>query len=176
MPPRGMIDVQIAGDSRGVDLMTSRLDLLLSPVGMGAFLAGQVTPYLKRRAELRFAGEGDEMSGPWAPLEPVTVQIRSALGFPGEHPINHRTGALERWVTDSAPGIMLTPVLSTLTYPGSPPVGTMKDKMMTAQTGARKSGPHTVPRPVLGLDATDYVAILAMLTVSVEAVGLGGRP
>jgi hypothetical protein len=174
MASRGTLDVSIIGDSRGVDLMVSRLSLLLGPAGMAGFLGGQVTPYLKTRAKNRFANEGDEVSGPWMPLSPATVQIRSHLGFPGDHPINHRTGALERWVTDSAPNLLLSPVLSTLTYPGNPPSGKLLQKVTTAQTGNRAKGAPTSPRPVLGLDATDYVAILAMLATSISSVGVTG--
>lgn len=173
---RGSISVSIVGDSREVDRLISRLDFLLGPVGMTYFLAGQVTPYLKARARNRFASEGDEMSGPWAALSPVTASIRSTLGFPPDHPINHRTGALERWVVDSAPTVLMTPVVSVLTYPGTPPTGKLREKVITAQTGrtaSKTSG--TVPRPVLGMDATDYVAILAMLALSVETVGRTGQ-
>lgn len=170
----GSINVSIVGDSRGVDLMISRLSLLLGPVGMAGFLGGQVAPYLKQRAQNRFASEGDEMSGPWMGLAPSTVNIRSNMGFPGEHPINHRTGALERWVTESTPSIISTPVMAVMTYPGNPPSGRLAQKVTTAQTGVRPKGSPTVPRPVIGLDAADYVAILAMLTLSVESVGVGG--
>lgn len=171
----GRIDVQLIGDSEGVEEMLSRLDFLFGPVGMTYFLAGQVTPYLKGRARSRFANEGDEVSGPWAPLSPVTAQIRSGLGYPPEHPINRRTGQLERWVTESAPGIIYTPIVAQLTYPGNPPTGTTKEKVTLAQTGQAPKGRSTSPRPVLGLDMTDYVAILGMLTLSVETVGRTGR-
>lgn len=173
--PRGSIDVQLMGDSEGVEMMISRLDFLFGPVGMSFFLAGQVTPYLKGRAKNRFANEGDEVSGPWASLSPVTAHIRSSLGYPPEHPINRRSGALERWVTESAPLVIYTPILSELTYPGNPPTGKLHEKVTTAQTGQVKKGSPTVPRPVLGIDATDYIAILGMLTLSVETVGRTGR-
>lgn len=173
--PRGSLSVSLVGDSREVDRLVSRLDLLLSPVGMSSFLVGQVTPYLKGRARNRFANEGDEVSGPWAALSPATASIRSAMGYGAEHPINHRTGALERWVTDSTPTILTTPVMSVLTYPGNPPTGKLREKVVTAQTGARAKGSSTVARPVLGMDAADYIAILGMLALSVEAVGRTGR-
>lgn len=173
--PRGSISVSITGDSTEVDRLITRMEYLLGPIGMTYFLAGQVTPYLKARARNRFASEGDEMSGPWAPLSPVTASIRSALGYPSDHPINHRSGALERWVTDSAPSVLVSPVLATLTYPGSPPTGKLNEKVVTAQTGRSVKARSTVPRPVLGLDGTDYVAILAMLALSVETVGRTGR-
>lgn len=171
----GRIDVQLIGDSEGVEMMLQRLDYLFGPVGMTYFLAGQVTPYLKGRARARFANEGDEMSGPWAALSPVTAQIRSALGYPPDHPINHRSGQLERWVTGSMPAVLYTPVVAQLTYPGNPPTGKLKSKVTTAQTGISSTGRTTTPRPVLGLDMTDYVAILGMLTLSVELVGRTGR-
>lgn len=172
----GSVSVSLIGDSKAVDLMITRLEYLLGPLGMSAFLVGQVTPYLKARAANRFANEGDSVSGPWPALSPVTVSIRNSLGYGGDHPINRRSGALERWVTGSTPTLVTSPVLSVLTYPGNPPSGRLKDKVVTAQTGqmaGRTSG--TVPRPVLGMDATDYVAILGMLALSVEAVGRTGR-
>lgn len=171
----GSVNVVITGDSRGVDLMVSRLSLLLSPVGMAAFLGGQVTPYLKQRAQSRFASEGDEaVGGPWAALLPATVQIRENLGLSGEHPINRRTGELERWVTDSAPSVLAGAGIATLVYPGNKPVGKLSEKVKTAQTGKRGGGKSTAPRPVLGIDQTDYAAILMMLAVSIEAVGVTG--
>jgi len=41
-----------------------------------------------------------EREGPgWAPLAPATVEDRERHGFPGEHPILERTGALKRSLT-----------------------------------------------------------------------------
>lgn len=174
--PRGTVSVSLTGDSREVDRLVSRMEFLLGPAGMTAFLVGQVTPYLKARARNRFASEGDEMSGPWAALSPTTARIRSALGYPPDHPINHRSGALERWVTGSTPTVLVSPVVSVLTYPGNPPTGKLREKVVTAQTGMSSRAKNTVPRPVLGLDGADYVAILAMLALSVETVGRTGRP
>jgi hypothetical protein len=165
----------LTGDSKAVDLMITRLEYLLGPAGMSAFLVGQVTPYLKGRAANRFANEGDAVSGRWSALSPVTISIRTSMGYGGEHPINRRTGALERWVTGSTPSLVTSPAVSVLTYPGNPPTGKLRDKVVTAQTGQMGKSSGTVPRQVLGMDSTDYIAILGMLALSIEAVGRTGR-
>lgn len=171
----GSVSVEIVGDSAGVNLLVDRLSLLLGPAGMSAFLGGPVLTYVRQRARNRFANEGDDVSGPWMALAPTTVYVRLALGFPGRHPINRRTGELERWVTGSAPAITVSPVLAGLTYPGNPPTGSLREKVTTAQTGRRSKGTGTSARPVLGLSGTDYIAILGLLATSVEAVGVTGR-
>ena len=185
-PIRGGINVQFIGDKRAVDVMLFKLDWLLGPAGMSLFLTKQVTPYLQMRAVNRFNNEGDSASGQWAQLEPATVEVRSNLGYPSEHPINVRTGRLERWVAGSTPKLVTSPVLSALTYPGTEPTGRLKEKVKTAQAGKRgkprkngKSGVTgaTVPRPVLALGSEDYIAILNMLAMDLEGMSrLGFMP
>jgi hypothetical protein len=70
------------------------LELATSVIGFEDFLTGPATEWLQDRADRRFDDEGDDASGIWPDLSYGTQQIRGALGFPREHPINVRTGEL----------------------------------------------------------------------------------
>lgn len=147
------------------------LAVLLSPAGMGSFLGTEIGPYLSRRAGERFASEGDDATGPWAPLKPYTVQVREQGNWPvaGEHPINRRTGELENWVVGSGWDAYPTAAGASMRYPGTRPKGELRKKVTTAQQG--KSHPSTVARPVLAVNETDLLFTLAALTASVKAAG-----
>ena len=149
--------------------MLTRLDTALSPVGMAAFLTGAVEPWVRERAQDRFASEGDDVVGSWAPLQPATVDVRSrgewAIG--GEHPINKRTGELENYITKSNGKAWPHALGATLTYPGKPSgKKSIVEKMKTAQTG--RSHPRTVARPVLGLNERDLLHVLTSLAFYVK--------
>lgn len=165
--PVGFIDFEIVGNERGVQQMLNRIDSSLSPVGLAAFLHGAVAPWVQERAADRFAAEGDDVSGKWAPLQQSTIEIRENEGFGGAHPINRRTGELEEYITQGQVGVVSSPGLAVMTYPKNPPntIG-LRKKMETAQKG--KFSPHTVARPVLGLNERDLGAVLTMLAFFVK--------
>jgi len=144
----------------------TRVEELLSPVGMAYFMTTEVGPYLRERAKYRFEAEGDDVSGQWAPLSPVTQSIReSNPDWPvgPSHPINKRTGELEYYVTQSTPETFPTTLGATTRYPGrAPSGGELKSKMETAQRG--RAQPKTVPRPVLGVNETDLLFVMTRLT------------
>lgn len=144
------------------------LTLLLSPPGLGAFLGTSIGPYLTRRAKERFSSEGDDASGPWAPLKPYTVQVREEGNWPvsGEHPINRRTGELENWVVGSGWDAYPTAAGATLRFPGTKPSGELRDKVQTAQHG--RTNPSTVPRPVLAVNETDLLFTLTAFAAAVK--------
>jgi len=144
------------------------LAVLLSPVGMTAFLGGQVGPYLARRAGERFQSEGDDVTGPWAPLKPATVQIRESQGYPGDHPINRRTGELEEWVVQGGWDAYPQGIGATLRFPGKTPQGELRSKVETAQKG--KGYPSTVARPVLGINERDMLFVIAALNANIAQV------
>lgn len=128
---------------------------------MYQFLDKSVGPWLKGRAQDRFANEGDDAVGAWAPLEAATHSIRRSRGFPGEHPINHRTGELERHIVGSGWSIVSSPMLAELEFPGSVPTGKLHDKVKTAQEGS--SSPLTPPRPVVGVNEADLAFVLGAM-------------
>lgn len=156
--------------------MLNRIDSSLSAVGLAAFLHGAVGPWVKERASDRFASEGDDVSGQWAPLSSATVEIREKAGFGGDHPINKRTGELEAYITQGQIGVVASPGLGVLKYPDNPPrTKAIREKMKTAQQG--RTRPSTVARPVLGLNERDLAQVLTMLAFHVRNGGgvVGGN-
>lgn len=147
--------------------MLDHLDSALSPVGLATFLHGPVESHLRRRAKERFASEGDDASGKWAPLQQSTIEFRESGGF-GPRPINRRTGELEAYITQSDADITSVPGLSTLVYPKDQP-GTsgLRQKVQTAQGG--RSEPRTVARPVLALSENDLAAVMVQLAFHIQA-------
>jgi hypothetical protein len=123
-------------------------------------LALEVTPYLQNRARARFEMEGDDVSGPWAPLTDATVAIRESAGFPGDHPINVRTGEMERFITGSRPTFAANPD-AMMIFPGQDPVGKTYYKVQVAQKGT--DVPPTPARPVIGIDEADLAYVLATI-------------
>lgn len=138
------------------------LDRLLVLLGSGmlasAFLSGPVAEFLQERARRRFAAEGDDAVGKWAPLKEATVNIRLSQNYGGEHPINRRTGELERWVVDGGWNAYPTSYGAEMAYPGSIPTGELLEKVQVAQRGDDRA----VARPVLGLTDTDLIAATIM--------------
>lgn len=147
--------------------MLKHLDSALSVQGLAAFFKVGVEPWLRERAENRFAVEGDDASGKWAPLQQSTVDIRESSGFGGPGPINRRTGELEAYITGADMGIVSVPGLATLTYPKEPPKSKgLQQKVATAQVG--RMSPSTVRRPVLALGEKDLGTILTQLAFHVK--------
>lgn len=162
----GYIDIQVIGDTAGVQAMLTHLQAKLFPPNVATWLMTRVDPFLRVRAGDRFANEGDDVVGKWAPLKPATETIRMNSGYGPSHPINRRTGELENYIVHSGGGVTVHPAGATLTFPGSPASGELEDKVRTAQSG--RSVPNTVPRPVLGLNTRDLAAILTMLALEIE--------
>lgn len=168
--PTGWMDFEITGSQRGVQEMLSAVDSALSPIGLAAFLHGEVGPWVKQRAANRFASEGDDVTGPWAPLAETTVLIRENYGFPGPGPINHRTGQLEEYITQGSVGVVASQGAGILRYPDNRPTEPgLQEKLKTAQQG--KSDPQTVARPVLGLNERDLAEVLTLLAFSIQTEG-----
>lgn len=165
MASSGSVRIVVDVDSENVEQMLARTSLALSAVGMFIFLNGAVGPWLKRRAEDRFAAEGDDVSGKWLPLEAYTTQIRSAGGYGAEHPINKRTGELENYITQGGADVISAGGFSQLTFPGNAPSAREATKVATAQIGALT--PSTPARPVLGVNEVDLAFVLAALATHV---------
>lgn len=125
------------------------------------FLEDIVEPYISERIARRFYGEGDDVSGPWAPLKRTTEAIRSAKGFPPAHPINVRTSMMENFLTTNRGTVRSSTVDASLTHPDASKDPLMDQKIRAAQGG--KSYPRTVPRPVIGLNEFDNLMIQSSL-------------
>lgn len=168
--PTGFIDFEIVGNRQGVQFMLDRIDSALSPVGLAAFLHGSVAPWLEERAEQRFAKQGDDASGRWAPLKPITVEIREEEGY-GPGPINQRTHELRDYILGVGSDVTAGPGLASLTFPGKPAnTQRLKTKVETAQKG--KARPATVKRPVLAVNERDLGQVLTSLAFFIRT----GRP
>ncbi len=158
------IQVEIIGaEMEDVYRMFSMIEFRLSAPMAMFFLAHTMEPWLRDRAEARFDAEGDDAAGRWQALHPTTEHFRQSQGFPASHPINHRTGELERYITQEpgrtagvAGGVQLT-------FPGTPPGSKwLTQKLETAQRG--RSYPSTPARPVLAVSWADmnfYMSVLA---------------
>lgn len=152
-------------DTRSVEHMLMRLDSAISPVGLVAFLGGTVDPYLRQRASERFANEGDDVTGKWAPLSQATQSIRQQMGYGGAHPINVRTGEMEDYITDSPNNLAAHPWGASLTLPGNEPQGELLKKVRGAQQGENQAP----PRPVIGMNERDLAYVLLALYNYVQA-------
>lgn len=171
----------IAGDKNSVRNMLDHLDSCFSAQGMTEFFGTAVVPYLRMRAGERFAQEGDNASGKWAPLAPATIDYREAgiasgefRGISGAHPINRRSGSMEEYITQGV-GEVITEGRSSsiLYYPKRtvPARNTLSKKVRYAQTGQ----PNGKARPVLSVDATDLAAVTTKLAYFLEGKGYASR-
>jgi len=142
------------------------LDTAVSPTALALFLGVAVDSYIRGRASDRFAQEGDDVTGPWKQLRPATIGYREFEGYPGPHPINVRSGELEEFITGNDGLVVTTQKGAYYKLPGNRPNGELGKKFETAQKGRKK--PHTLPRPVLGMNQTDLGAVLTMLFHSIE--------
>lgn len=158
----GFINVVIVGDDAGVQAMLLRMNTAVSPVNLGIFLNSMVDPYLRERARQRFASEGDDVSGGWAPLAPFTQKDRADRGYGAAHPINRRTGRLENYVTDTPGRVTTHTAGANLTTPGTAPNKQERDKLEIAQKG-RSSYPFVPARPVIGVNERDLLVVMTGL-------------
>lgn len=166
------IAISIVGDDSGVQKMLEALDTAINPVAIAGFLGGVVDPYLRKTADARFASEGDSASGQWAPLAQATQDIRAQMGYGSAHPINQRTGDLERYVTQTEGGVNIHPFGATLTLPPNNPGGEMADKLAAAQMGGvGPSGKPFPARPVYAMDSQDLAFVLLALAQHIERTG-----
>ena len=156
-----MIDITVY--SKEVQYMLNAVTVRLTPLAVATWLGAVVGPYLQSRTRDRFMQEGDDVTGPWAPLKEATVSIRSEEGYGPTHPINRRTGELEEYVTGSSSAFWPTAMGGTVRYPRAPSSRqSVRDKMKTAQQGSPY--PKTVVRPVLGMNETDMAFVMTQLS------------
>jgi hypothetical protein len=144
-----------------VEQMLVRAGAAISPPALAAWMNSTMTPYVQQRAKERFRREGDNASGKWKQLSPITKDFRAIYGFP-PGPINRRTGELEAYITGSPSRVTMTNIGVQMVYPGVAAGGWLEEKVKTAQAG--KDDPKTDARPVLALDpSTDLMFTLRSL-------------
>lgn len=171
------VDVDISVQEQDVERMLMGVNTFLNPLALMGFLSGAVAPFIRQRAEQRFFSEGDDVSGPWAPLEPATQEIRQQMNVGGAGPINRRTDDLFDYITQSPDEVTpLGAFGAQLTYPSpnAPQRPYTAIKVQTAQIGKGKqsaTGNKTPPRPVLGLGITDLTHVIAALGVGIRKAG-----
>lgn len=151
-----MLNLKITFESEHLLDLLNRLDTAHSPEALASFMGVTIGEYLQERAKARFHNEGDDVSGPWVELSETTWVFREQAGYPPDHPINHRTGRLEYYITGTKVGSRPTTTGGAIvTFPKNPPRGATKQKVETAQFG--KLRPTTPPRPVLGINERDVL-------------------
>lgn len=171
-------DVAIQVEEDQVLEMLFRLEVATSQVGIASWATTEIDPWLQMRAADRFDREGDAASGAWVPLSSFTSEWRDEGGFPAEHPINVRTGALRDYITHEAEGDWFTRGLNAGQYvwPGAalPYTNHITAKLKTAQLGVPRGENPKFPnsstprRPVVAVDATDMRALLESYANYVE--------
>lgn len=159
-----MVDLIITFEGN-VEEALMALDTAINPVALADFLDIKVDPYVRARVKARFAGQGDDVVGQWAAHRPATAVYRQEQGFaPG--PINRRTGEMERFLTEHESLVTAMGDGAMLTAPGRAASGELATKLRRAQQGDKEV--NTVPRPVIGMNAQDLVAVMALLGDHVE--------
>lgn len=173
----GLIDIQIIGDSRDVARRLMGMDRAFQADRMAAWLVTGVDPLLRQNTDRNFGSESFD-GEPWQSLKPYTVSERERHGFPGEHPINVRTGQMKRHLLDDPPRIAVQTLGATLWSPGDEGSGTTAKKVKIAQMGGTTPEGHHVPaRPVLGVGPEDLEAVLISLAIHIAShqSGVGGN-
>jgi hypothetical protein len=94
------------------------------------------------------------------------------MGYGAAHPINHRTGELERYITQEDGRVVAHGFGATLTLPGNKASGELKDKFIHAQAGGISENGRPYPaRPVLAMDEADLMFVLTALATHVRQAG-----
>jgi hypothetical protein len=155
------VDVDVFDVTRMMDYAI----LATSGARLVQFMEEDVVEHFHTETMLRFVHEGDRKSGNWQPLADATQDIRIALGYGGDSPINERTGDLKDFVTTEY-SILFGEDWAEVTIPGDTDNPLTAKKLQTAQQGS--SDNHlgygsTPPRPVLAADDTDLEELLVRL-------------
>lgn len=158
-----------------VKKMMLGLEHSLSGGALAAWMTGTMDPWVRTRAKSRFANEGDDASGKWAPLAPATQDIRENLGYGRAHPINRRTSALEQFITGTPGQIVFGPNMAVLTYlENVPSKDYLPRKVEIAQLGEEREIGDTPARPVLDLGMVDLEFAMKSLANGIfGSMGLG---
>lgn len=158
----GSVQFDVVVDDDDVSGMFARFDSVLEAPNLAQFLRRYATPWFRGKAGAGFEDEMAPNGQPWSPLKPYTVETRESEGFPGDHPINHRTGAMERYIMQGTPSMAVGAMQATMRFPGRGSA-LFNRKLKVAQQGAK--WPRTVARPVVGMDERDLAVMLRSLSL-----------
>lgn len=144
-------------DDTSVDALLKKISAAFSATRSAEFLAGPADEWFRKRVSDRFAAEGDDATGGWAPLaQPATGDYRERGGYGREHPINVRTGELRRWMETEGIVTTASETAAVLSLPGPQPSQVGALKFQHAQLG----GDSYPARPVLAFNATDFEGVV----------------
>lgn len=159
-----LLDITV--DTSDIDEAIAQYLTALSPPSIGAWLKGPMVEWLQLRMTERFDNEGDSAVGEWLDLAPKTQEIRAALGFPAEHPINERTGEMRSFL-ETNEGLLWANGM-VMSFPDRTP-----GDLRWALLGAQGALDHQPARRVLAMDTTDMAQALVSLNEWIERmVGL----
>jgi hypothetical protein len=150
-----------------VDRAVRTLEEAISEGTLSRFFQAEVGPWLSHRARERFANEGDDAVGDWAPLSQATIRVKRSMGYLSQG-INRRTGQLEDWATDGSFDAQATADGGKFNYPRKKPTGRLKKKVSGAQNGTDRAP----ARPVVGFSDLDAEIILQMFAHHLESIVL----
>jgi hypothetical protein len=139
----------------------AELNRRVQPASLAAFVHHTVGPFIRRRIDQRFLGEGDDVTGRWHPLTMATQMIRAQKGYPPDHPINRRTNLMHNFLVSDPGQTRISGPLIEFTHPQPTGDGLMNQKIETAQAGRRR--PFTPARPVVGLNTNDMLFVTSEL-------------
>jgi len=170
--PRGMgvkgprvagSSVQIQSNAYDVEAWLRSIELILAGYRLVGWLMDEMDPYLRVKAARGFQGEYDPMGQAWEPLTESTERIRERQGYPPE-PINDRSGEMKDFILRGNQPLVgaIGDYGALMEWPGPAGNSELKAKLATAAGGKRK--PRTPARPIYGLDETDALAAIEMLT------------
>ena len=151
-----MIDLAVELDDAALQVSLNRAELAISGPSLSAFFKNGGVQILQERAQNRFASEGDEASGNWAQLKYITRIIRLYQGFPPEHPINRRTGALQNFVVTNRGEHAATDITAQMSWPTGE-----SGRIAKKYRGAQKGEGTAPPRPVAATSGTDLQLLLS---------------
>lgn len=161
-----MFFIELDVNDLDVEQSLERMEQAISGMSLARFLESDASDYFRQNITERFEEEGDPLSGFWAPLKDVTIDIKRAMGETRGDPedINVRTGEMFDALTgdyDSSFGAGW----AQLDIPGNVDPLT-EQKIKTAQQGSNNNplgyGP-TPPRPVLATSEMQLGIILEKL-------------
>lgn len=86
--------------SGNAEALIAKAALWLDDGHLSDFTQDQFQEIMRDVSRSNLATESDK-AGPWQPLSNATIFLRQMAGFPGEHPINERTGQMKNFLLNA---------------------------------------------------------------------------